>query len=107
MRMRAEDDDPGGGAAEPAFALRTVDAALARAELALLEEGIRLLDPPGEPSLPLQRVISRSPWLLCLSGGGEGPGRGEQGAADEKRGLEETAARTPHRNPLPSSLKKL
>jgi hypothetical protein len=72
MGVGTEDDEFHRSSAEPSFAFFSVHTTAPGTELAILEDGIGLLDSLGKCPLFLQLLISRGPWFFLSWGGMRG-----------------------------------
>jgi hypothetical protein len=81
------------GLAESFFALQPIHATLPGTELARLENGVGLFNPPRQLTLFLQNVIGGSPWGLVFFTGVKRDGRTEKGAAKDEGIFDEVPPR--------------
>jgi hypothetical protein len=95
MGMGAENDRLQRGPTESFLSLFSIDPATPRTEFAVFKQGIGLLNPLGQFTFSLQRLVSWKPVLFFLYRMRTG-GREEQRAAKEKGILDEMAACQSH-----------
>ena len=92
MGLSAENHDSGRSPAEPPFSLLPIHSTLPWAELALLEDGVGLLDPLSQFTLTLQFLIGRMPLLSLFLLGVKGDRRDEQRATQDESPFDEIPA---------------